>query len=258
MPVSLHQLGAPGRRGPGRLRKGSNVSILFGLTAFLYSLAGHAGASAYLPLALACHLGPVEARSVALLLNLVVAAVGALSFGMAGQLRPRLLLPLLAGSLPFAFLGSRLIVHRSWLPVGMGLAMLWAAWRFSFGKESDDSGELAAASPAWLVAAGAVLGLASGLTGIGGGIYLSPLLLFKRLATARQAAALSACFIGANSLVSLLATGASAFPRSEWVAACLVGGLLGASLGSRLLSPKALRGSLACVLVLAALKSMVP
>jgi uncharacterized membrane protein YfcA len=105
---------------------------------------------------------------------------------------------------------------------------------------------------------GAALGLLSGLTGIGGGIYLSPLLMLKRWATAKQAAALSACFIFFNSTVSLWAGGVLALPQPSWAAACLAGGLLGSALGAGLASPRGLRTALGCVLLLAAAKAALP
>jgi len=234
------------------------MAILFMLGAFLYAMAGHGGASAYLALGSGFGLGPVEARGVALLLNLAVAGMAGLAFALAGKLSLRLLGPLLLGSMPMAFFASRLAVQSPWLHYGLAFAMLWAAWRFSLGKESMEDGEtVATPTGPWLGLVGAGLGLLSGLTGVGGGIYLSPLLLFKRWATATEAAALAACFIWFNSLVSLMATGVSSLPRPEWMAAALAGGLAGALVGSRIASPLMLRRALGCVLLLAALKALV-
>jgi uncharacterized membrane protein YfcA len=234
------------------------MDFLFGIAAFLYSLAGHGGASAYTPLALAAGMPALEARGVALLLNLMVAGMAGLAFGLAGQLRIRVLLPLLLGAMPLAFFGSRLIVKSPYLSYGLAFAMLWAAWRFTLGRESrEDQPTIALPKAPWLAAVGAGLGLLSGLTGVGGGIYLSPLLLFKRWATAKEAAALAACFIWFNSAISLTATGIQAIPRPEWIAACLVGGLAGATLGSRIASPVVLRRALGCVLLVAAFKALV-
>lgn len=234
------------------------MTLLFSIAAFLYSMAGHGGASAYTPLALASGLSAVDARGAALLLNLLVAGLSAMAFAMAGQLRIRILIPLLAGAMPFAYFGSRLIVRSPYISYGLGFAMLWAAWRFTMGRESNEGGGLQEApeSPT-LGAVGAALGLLSGLTGVGGGIYLSPVLLFKRWVTAREAAALAACFIWFNSAASLAATGVHAWPRPEWVAASLAGGLAGAAIGSRLATPLLLRRALGCVLILAAYKALV-
>ena len=233
------------------------MTFFFGFAAFAYSLAGHAGASAYTPLALAAGLPALEARSVALLLNLAVSALALGAFASAGKLRLRLMAPLLAGSLPFCFWGSRLLVHSGALNLGMGVALLAAASRFYLASKAEES-PLQAPSTPGLIASGALLGLLSGLTGIGGGIYLSSVMLFKRWATASETAAAAACFIFANSLASLMATGVHASPRPEWLAACLLGGLAGSLMGSRLLSPKALWRAQAAILLLAAFKILVP
>ncbi len=233
------------------------MTFLFTLAAFFYALAGHGGASAYLPLGLASGLSAPEARSVALILNLVVAGIAALSFASAGFLRPKVLLPLLLGSLPCAYLGSKLLIHSPWMHYGLGLAMLWAAWRFSFGGSSQEEGLADTPRAEILILWGAALGALAGLTGIGGGIYLSSLLLFKRWTTVKEAAALAACFIWANSAVSLLATGVAVQPKPEWIAACGVAGLAGAMLGARKFSPLFLRRALAGVLIVAAYKALI-
>jgi uncharacterized membrane protein YfcA len=234
------------------------MSLLFAIAAFFYSLAGHGGASAYTPLALASGLGPADARSAALLLNLLVSGMAGLAFGLAGQLRIRMALPLLLGAAPLVMLGSRLLVKSPYINYGLGFAMLWAAWRFTLGRESK-SDLPALETPGFfvLIMIGAALGLLSGLTGVGGGIYLSPLLLFKRWVTAREAAALAACFIWFNSGVSLAATGMGALPRPEWAAACFAGGMLGSVLGARLATPIFLRRALGGVLLFAAFKTLV-
>jgi uncharacterized membrane protein YfcA len=230
------------------------MDFLFGLTAFLYSLVGHAGASSYTPLALASGLDPASARSAALLLNLLVSGLGILSFGLAGHLRAKLLPPLLLGSMPFAYFGSKLQLQVPLLHYATGLALLWAAWRLTLGwKQEAPEGPQPEGKQ--LFAGGMALGLLSGITGIGGGIYLSPFLLFMRWASAKEAAALSACFIFFNSAASLFATGVKAVPQPSWILACLAGGLLGSTLGAGLLPSRALRGALGCALLFAASKA---
>ncbi len=233
------------------------MAFLFGIAALLYSMAGHGGASAYLALGLMTGSAPAEARANALALNLIVAGIAALAFWSAGHLRWRKLLPLAAGSIPLAFFGAQQSLHSPYLKPALGVAMLWAAWRFTFGADSGmERASRQAPGALLLLAAGAGLGWLSGWTGVGGGIYLSPLLLWMGWANAKESAALAAAFIWLNSVAGLAGAGMAPSLRPEWVAACLVGAVLGSLLGAFKLSPVALRRALGLVLLVAAAKAL--
>lgn len=252
-------------------------ALLF-LAALLYAAVGHAGASGYLAAMALLGVAPAVMKPTALVLNLVVASLGTWRFARAGHLRLRTLAPFVAGSVPLAALGG------AWRPDGalyrpaVGVLLLLAALLLllpgaqaraagSDGKGgpagSDGSGAPDGAgarppSPAVAAGCGAGIGLLAGLTGTGGGIFLSPLLLLRGWAGARDTAGLSAAFILLNSLAGLMGNLAStrALPPQlpGYVLAVLAGGLLGSQLGLRHLSPLALRRTVALVLLVAAAK----
>jgi len=230
---------------------------LFFLAALLYSSVGHAGASGYLAVMALIGTLPAEMRPAALALNLVVATIGATTFMRAGHFRWSLAWPFLATSIPMAWFGGRLALPVEVYRSVVGVVLLLSALRFAVTLRSPDT----AGAPPPRVAAfvtGAVLGLLAGLTGVGGGIFLSPLLLLLGWADLRTTAATSVVFILANSAAGLagqLSTIEALPPElGWWVAAVAIGGLLGSWLGARRLPSPALRLILAVVLAVAGVK----
>ena len=224
------------------------------LAAILYSSVGHGGASAYLAVMALAGLAPQVMRPCALVLNLVVAAIAAVGFARAGWFRWRLFWPFALTSIPFAVLGGAITLPDAVYKRILGLVLLFAAYRlwrlFVPGEEILRDPPLSAAL-LW----GAAIGMLSGLTGVGGGIFLSPLLLLAHWAEPKPTAAVSAAFIWVNSLAGLLGkpSSLSLLPSGIilWAAAAAVGGIMGAGLGSRLLPSLVLRRLLAAVLVVA-------
>ena len=259
------------------------LPVMLFLAALLYAAVGHAGASGYLAAMALVGVAPATMKPTALVLNLVVASLGTWRFWRAGHLRWRTLLPFLAGSVPMAAVGGAWALPGSLYRPAVGLLLLAAAAllllrrpaaapRATAGAAQPAAGPAGSPTspgagaepaarpppPAVAAAAGAGIGLLAGLTGTGGGIFLSPLLLLRGWAGARDTAGLSAGFILANSAAGLAANLASTRALPEelpgYVLAVLAGGLLGSQLGLRHLSPLALRRAVALVLVLAALK----
>lgn len=231
------------------------------LVALVYSMVGHGGASGYIALGILFSLPLEGLRTQALMLNLFVAGLSAVAFFRAGHFRKSLLLPLLAGSVPAAFLGARMDVGTLLAKKVLGVTLALAAANFLFRAWLERKApKESTRTVSWpvLVAAGAALGLLSGWTGVGGGIYLSPLLLMLGMATVRETSAVSAGFIFVNSASGLagilLKQPAGTGLPLVWVGAAVVGGALGSTLGSRHLSVPALRLILGLVLVLAAYK----
>lgn len=234
--------------------------------ALLYASVGHGGASGYLAVMALAGLAPDAVRPSALTLNLVVSLVATLRFAGAGHLRAGLLLPFGAASVPAAFLGGALPVRPDHYGILLGAVLLLAGSRLILDglrrRAGDDetSMEGGITRPPLSVAllAGAVIGLASGLVGVGGGIFLSPLVLLMGWASPRETAAVSAPFIFLNSAAGLsgqLLTGAylpAGLPL--WAMAVLVGGWLGSTWGSRRAEPASLRLLLGVVLVFASIK----
>lgn len=226
------------------------------LVAFLYSCVGHAGASGYIAVMTLCGLAPAQIKPAALVLNILVASVGALQFWRAGHFRWRLFWPFAVMSVPFAFLGGWLNLPAHAFKVLIGAVLLLSAARFAW----DPSERAAVAEPPLPAAlgAGAVLGLLSGLTGTGGGIFLTPLALLLGWGRTKEVAAVSVVFILVNSvsgLTGLLKSGGGVpdFVR-PLMAAALIGGTAGAHLGARRLPAPAIKRVLAVVLVIAGLK----
>lgn len=236
------------------------LTLLIFAAAGLYASVGQAGASGYLA-AMGWMGVPADVmKPAALVLNVVVASIATARFYRAGAINWRLFGPLAVGSLPTAFIGGAIFLpSRIYHPaVGLvllatALRMLWAAYQRSEPEPRHAPREMA-------VLVGAGIGLLSGLTGTGGGIFLTPLVLMLGWATMREAAGISAAFILANSLAALAGNFTSVRYLPEqigvWTVAAAVGGILGAELGSRLFPARAMQIVLALLLAVAAAKMM--
>ena len=234
------------------------LAALFLVAAVLYGMVGHAGASAYLAIMAFMGVAPGVMRPTALVLNILVASIVSLRFARAGFVRPIAALPFLAGSIPAAFVGGAITLPGEVYRPMVGAVLIFAAFRF--GVTAAQAGdEFPPRPPVPLaVLSGAVIGVLAGLTGTGGGIFLTPLILAAGWAGTRFAAGTSAIFILANSIAGLAGNIASvgnvpsAIPI--WLAAVAVGGIIGSELGSRRLPAPWLRRGLALVLLVAGLK----
>jgi uncharacterized membrane protein YfcA len=230
------------------------------LVAFLYATVGHAGASGYIAVLALAGLPAALIKPLALLLNLVVAAQGSWQFWRAGHLRGSLLWPLLASGMPAAFLGGWLDLPTEWFQRLVALVLLASALRFL--RQPRDPERLHTPPLPLLLLSGAGLGLLAGLTGTGGGVFLTPLLLLAAWATTRQAAAVSSLFILVNSFSGLMGLllarqgiGLAPAPQLGWLLlTVLLAGGLGSRLGSRHWPVSWIRRVLALVLLLAAWK----
>ncbi|HQW65818.1 MAG TPA: sulfite exporter TauE/SafE family protein [Gemmatimonadales bacterium] len=234
--------------------------FLLALAALAYSAVGHAGASGYLAVMALLGTAPATMRPTALLLNLVVATIGTIQFARAGHFRWSLFWPFALVSIPAAFLGGRLLLPESTYGLVVGGVLLFSAARLVFARTPTEQ----APQPPRLgisLVAGAALGFLSGLTGVGGGIFLSPLLLLAGWADLRTTAATSVAFILVNSIAGLVGQMpiADVWPPDlgYWIGAVVVGGGIGATLGSRRLPLPALRRVLAVVLLVAGGKMMI-
>jgi uncharacterized protein len=234
------------------------VALAIVCAAVLYSSVGHGGASAYLAIMALAGIEPLVMRPAALVLNLVVASLAAVRFRRAGALHLPSLLPFLVGSVPFAFIGGSITLQDHLYKALVGLVLLVAAGRLWWVASRPDDDRPPTVRPLVAVAAGSGLGLLAGLTGTGGGIFLTPLLVMLGWASPRQAGGISAAFIVCNSAAGLMGnvSAVGLLPDSLllWAPAAFVGGLIGTELGVRRFSPVTLRRSLALVLVVAGLK----
>jgi hypothetical protein len=218
------------------------------LVAFLYSSVGHAGASGYIAVLTLLGYGVVTVRPTALLLNVLVASIATWQFWHAGHFSWSLFWPFAILSVPMAFLGGYLQLPANLLAVLVGVVLLASAVRFAW-RPADVTSVRPMKRPVALMVGGGI-GLLSGLTGTGGGIFLTPILLLSHWAAVRRAAAVSAAGL-AGYVASGLTIPSVLLPLAL---AAMAGGTLGSYLGSRRFSPRALQALLALVLVIAGTK----
>jgi len=230
----------------------------FFAAAVLYSAAGHGGGSAYLAVMALFGVPQDAMRPTALAANIVVAGPGALRFTLAGLAPWRLWAPLVLGSSVFAFIGGGLRLPDPVCAVLIGLILLFSAALFVFRPGGASEYPVRAAPVPALFGAGAGIGLLAGLTGTGGGIFLSPALILLRWAPVRTVSGIAAVFVLVNSLSGLagqaLAGREIPVSAAPLAAAAFVGGVIGATLGIHILSSRGVVTVLAGVLVVAGLK----
>lgn len=234
------------------------LTALIFAAALLYSSVGHAGASGYLAAMALFGLAPAQMRPAALILNVIVATVGTVRFARAGRVSWRLVLLFTAGSVPFAYLGGLLTLPTGVYRPIVGGILLLSAVRLVVENRAVDPADKRRVPGFVAVGCGAGIGMLSGLTGTGGGIFLSPLLLFMQWAETRETAGVSVAFILANSVAGLagLLTKSPTLPAGVggWAVAVAVAALIGSEYGSRRFGVRTLRRLLAVVLVIAGLK----
>lgn len=223
---------------------------------------GHGGASGYTALMVLAGFTQAMIRPVALELNLLVSALATWQFFRAGHFRGRTFLSLIVLSVPMAYLGSLTVLPDRIYKVLLGCCLLASVVRIAIPMGDSERSSTRQLPIGLALFIGALIGLVSGMIGIGGGILLSPVLLLGRWSTIKETAALSAPFIFVNSLAGLsglfFSDKLNVFPEPFWLIAALTGGLLGAWSGSRRLPVPALRWVLVVVLSVAAGKLFLP
>jgi uncharacterized membrane protein YfcA len=240
--------------------------------AILYSSVGHAGASGYLAaMAIVTTMPQEEMKAVALTLNIVVGTIGSWRFIKAGHFNWKTFWPFALSAVPFAFVGGLWKLPAIVFNPLIGVVLVYAAVLLALRVLKARAGATAArdgksptthmpATPA-AIAAGGIIGLLAGLTGTGGGIFLSPLLLLRNWATPQRTAAVSVVFVLVNSIAGLggvIADGPTvpgALPY--YIIAAVIGGLIGSKLGALRLPGDGIRLLLSIVLIVGAVKMFV-
>lgn len=226
------------------------------IIAFLYSSVGHAGASGYIAVMTLFGLTTIMIRPIALILNILVAIITSFQFWRAGHFRWQLFWPFALLSIPAAYVGGYIQLPTFWLKLVIGIVLLFSAFRLIFRR--GDPPDIHAPTTPVALGVGGGLGLLSGLTGTGGGIFLTPLLLFMEWAKTKQASAVSALFILVNSISGLVGyfTKQHTIPMLGLVlvAPALIGGAIGSYFGSKRFRVRAITLLLATVLTIAGLK----
>jgi hypothetical protein len=233
------------------------LAPVLALVAALYASVGHAGASGYLAVMALAGVPSDTMKPTALVLNLVVASIGTWNFWRAGLVDVRAVGAFAVGSVPMAVVGGAWALSSGAYRIALGAVLLLSAGRLVLDlARAAPVGGGTAPHPAVSVAVGAAIGLLAGLTGTGGGIFLSPLLVHLGWADARRAGGTTAPFILVNSLAGLAGNVAvvRALPAElPWyVIAVALGGGIGSALGASRLPERVMRGLLAAVLLFAA------
>lgn len=238
------------------------LPILIFVSAVLYSSVGYAGASGYIAIMGLMGVAPATMKPAALILNILVAVSATFKFYRAGAFSWKLFWPLAVSSMPCAYIGGFLALPGYIYNPLIGIILIYAAWRAFRSANSRSEKSFKTAPVPVLFVCGAGIGLLSGLTGIGGGIFLGPLLLFFRWAEPKVISGIAAVFILTNSISSLLgviSTDAIVLPKSFsfWILAAVIGGFIGAEWGSQRLSNMAVQKLLALVLLITGVKMIV-
>lgn len=239
----------------------AQLAILFFAVAILYTAVGHGGASGYLAVMALVGTSQATMKPTALVLNILVASLATIRYARAGAFSWRGTWPFMIGSMPLAFIGGAVHLPSAVYRPVVGAILLLGAFQMVRSVrrktvELDPNRVDVPVVPA--IAAGGGIGLISGLTGTGGGIFLSPLLLFTGWTATRISTGIAATFILGNSVAGLAGNLASiqSLPRALplWALSAFAGGLVGTELGSRRLGADTLKLLLAAVITVAALK----
>jgi len=237
------------------------LAVLIFAAAILYSSVGHAGASGYLAAMALVGVAPDVMKPTALALNILVASIATVRFYRAGYFYWSAFWPFVIGSVPLAFVGGAITLPGYVYKPAVGLVLLYAAVRLVLSTVKSASSVAVTDLSIPVVPAvlsGGVIGLLSGLTGTGGGIFLSPLLLFTGWAATKPTSGASAAFILANSVAGLAGNVASVQNLPDvlpvWAAVAAVGALIGTQMGTRRLEGAGILRALAAVLIIAGLK----
>jgi uncharacterized protein len=233
------------------------VPLIF-LAALLFSSVGHGGATAYLAAFALIALAPASMKPAALCLNVLVASIALFKFYKVGAFNWKLFWPIAITSVPAAFMGGQMTLPTHVYKIVVGICLVIAAITIFYRANKTDDVEVKSVAKPILMGLGAALGFLAGLTGVGGGIFLSPILLFFGWAKTRVISGVAAAFILANSISGLLGflskTPILPAGLGYWALAAIAGGLIGAEYGSKKLANPSIRKLLALVLLFAGSK----
>lgn len=232
------------------------LPLLFGV-AFLYASVGHGGASGYLALMAVFGFAPDTMKPSALMLNILVSIVSFYQYYRGGYFKWKLFYPFIITSIPFTFVGALVSIDAVVYKKILGLLLIFPILRLLGLSGNETNEEKPLHLPTALIIGG-IIGLLSGMIGIGGGIILSPVLLLLHWAKMKETAAVSALFIFVNSISGIIALSVKGIviePQVyNWLVIAFVGGLAGATWGKYLQDNTVLKRVLAFVLIIASVK----
>ncbi|MGD9252528.1 MAG: sulfite exporter TauE/SafE family protein [Holophagae bacterium] len=237
------------------------LAVLCAVVAAAYAAVGLGGGTGYLALMTLFGMDTESMPSTALLLNVVVTGAALLRFGIAGRLKPRLLLPFLAIAIPSAFVGGLISAPRRLFLAVLAVGLVLAALAMLRSASAPIDPAMPSTLRLWATAvpAGMVIGIASGFLGIGGGIFLGPLILVLGWASAKEVAAINSATVLTLSLAGLAAHGLRGSVDIQIAAplavAVLIGGVAGAHLADTRLSDTTLKRLFAAIILIAAARA---
>jgi uncharacterized membrane protein YfcA len=233
----------------------STLAAIFTIVAFFYASVGLGGGSSYTALLAIFGAGVATIPMVSLTLNILVTTIGSIVFLLYGHARLRLIAPFILASIPMAYLGGMLPLPKFIFYLLLAVSLVFAASRIYFPGTSKPLQLSPRGKTLLALGCGAILGLIAGITGIGGGVYLVPLIILLGLGTAKEAAACGAFFIWVNSVSGLLArvqfNQVDVTPYFPLALAVIMGGLAGTVMGAKRFQPQTLQKILGSILILA-------
>ncbi len=233
--------------------------ILFFIVSTLYSSVGHAGASGYIAIMALLSFSPESIKPFALILNSVVAFIASVKFIKAGYFDKKIFYAFIFTSIPFAFIGGYITINPIYFKVFAGIFLIISAILLVFKTYIKPLNSEIKPIPFYLcLLIGVIIGLLSGLIGVGGGIFLSPILIMTNWTTVKKASGIAALFILFNSLAGLFGhlTVIHEINKSIflWISAVILGGILGSHLGTKKFNNKVIISFLFLVLLSAGFK----
>jgi len=232
---------------------------LFFIIAILYSSVGHAGSSGYLALMALLSFAPETIKPTSLVLNIIVASIASVKYIREGCFDKNMFFPFVFSSIPMAFIGGFITLNPKYFKLVAGLFLLFAAILLvvrEYSRSKDT--EIKKMRLSYGLGIGGAIGLISGLIGVGGGIFLSPIIISANWTSVKKASGIAAMFILCNSAAGLSGHLAGLNKIDHyiiyWIPAVVLGGLLGSHLGTVKLNTKIIIACLFLVLLTAGLK----
>lgn len=234
----------------------SLLIFLFFIVAFAYSSVGLGGGSSYTALMAIFGINYLAIPTISLTLNIIVSSVGTFNFVRKKHARIRLILPFIISSIPMSYIGGSLTLPKDLFYGILLITLIFVAVQIYFFEDIALKLNLSNTRQIALsVIIGAILGFVAGAIGIGGGIYLVPLILVLGLGSEKEAAACGAVFVWVNSVSGLVSrlqyNPVDIAPFISIVFAVLIGGFFGSYMGSTKFSPRAMKRILGLIIILA-------
>ena len=232
------------------------IEVLFFLISFIYSSVGLGGGSSYTALMAVLGFNILAIPMVSLSLNLFVTSLGSYNFIRNNHAKIKIILPFLISSIPMAYLGGALKLPKEIFYWILFLSLVFVTVRIYFWRNTTFKFNLNRKKKIlFSLIIGAVLGLIAGIVGIGGGVYLVPLIIIFKIGTKKEAAACGAIFVWLNSISGLLSrlqyNTVNLMDYTPLILAVLLGGALGSYMGSFWFSPKVMEKILGVVVLVA-------